>query len=855
MTVPASGATSSLSLTKSVNAATPSYSAAGQTLYYDYLVTNTGTITINDIGVTDTLVAPANLTCPDASLAPGDSETCTGTYTTTQTDVDAGSVTNTANATGTDAHGNPVVSPGSTVTVPASGTTSSLGLTKSTISNGFSKAGDSLSYNYLVTNTGTTTISAISVSDNVIPSVSCPDASLAPGALETCTGSYTVTQADVDAGQVTNTATASGTDPYDNPVTSNPSTVTVPAKGATSALSLVKSTTTSGYSAAGAYVFYDYLVTNTGTTTIDNIAISDNLVGPGNLYCPDASLAPAAFETCTGSYTVTQADVDAGSVTNTATATGADPRDNSVTSNPSTVTVDAADTTSSLSLTKSVTAATRSYSAAGQTLNYDYLVTNTGTTTISSIAVSDSLIATVSCPQPTLAPRASETCTGSYTTTQTDVDSGSVTNTATASGVDAYHNPVTSNPSTVTVPAKGTTSSLSLAKTAATPSYSAAGQTLNYDYLVTNTGTTTISSIAVSDNVIASVSCPQPSLAPGASETCTGSYTTTQADVDAGHVTNTASATGTDARHNPVTSNQSMATVPARGTTSALSLVKTALTSGYSVPGQTLNYNYLVTNTGTTTISSIAVSDNVIASVSCPDTSLAPGDSETCTGSYTTTQTDVDTGSVTNTATASGTDPYNNPVNSNPSMATVPATSSPSISIDKTTNGSDGLNIPVGAAVSWAYQVTNSGNVTLTDVTVTDNQVAASAINCGGSSNVIPSLAPGATVTCTATGTAVAGTYTNTGTATGTTPSSRSVQASDDSSYYGVHDLSVTKTANPTLTRTYDWSVTKTADPALIEQLTGGTANAELPGDRHPGRPHRQRMAGDRHHHRDQPQQ
>ncbi len=169
-------------------------------------------------------------------------------------------------------------------------------------------------------------------------------------------------------------------------------------------------------------------------------------------------------------------------------------------------------------------------------------------------------------------------------------------------------------------------------------------------------------------------------------------------------MTNTATATGTDAYHSPVTSNQSTATVPARGTTSSLSLTKSALTSSYSVPGQTLNYNYLVTNTGTTTISSIAVSDNVIASVSCPDASLAPGDSETCTGTYTTTQTDVDTGSVTNTATATGTDPSNAPVTSNQSMATVPATTSASISIDKTTNGSDGLNIPVGAAVTWAYR-------------------------------------------------------------------------------------------------------------------------------------------------------
>ena len=62
---------------------------------------------------------------------------------------------------------------------------------------------------YLVTNTGTTTLNAIGVGDNLVSSVSCPDSTLAPGASETCTGSYTVTQVDVDNGSVTNTAAAS----------------------------------------------------------------------------------------------------------------------------------------------------------------------------------------------------------------------------------------------------------------------------------------------------------------------------------------------------------------------------------------------------------------------------------------------------------------------------------------------------------------------------------------------------------------------------------------------------------------------------------------------------------------------
>ena len=90
---------------------------------------------------------------------------------------------------------------------------------------------------------------------------------------------------------------------------------------------------------------------------------------------------------------------------------------------------------------------------------------------------------------------------------------------------------------------------------------------------------------------------------------------------------------------------------------SALAKSVSPSTPAYGAAGDVINYNYLVTNTGTTTESNISVSDNKIATVSCPPGSLAPGASETCTGSYTVTQADVDTGSVTNSATASSTNP------------------------------------------------------------------------------------------------------------------------------------------------------------------------------------------------------
>src|ERR1019366_8229989 len=77
------------------------------------------------------------------------------------------------------------------------------------------KVGDLITFSYLVTNTGNVTISALAVTDPQpgLSVVSCPSATLAPAAFETCTATYTVTQADLDAGQIVNTGTVNGTTP------------------------------------------------------------------------------------------------------------------------------------------------------------------------------------------------------------------------------------------------------------------------------------------------------------------------------------------------------------------------------------------------------------------------------------------------------------------------------------------------------------------------------------------------------------------------------------------------------------------------------------------------------------------
>lgn len=78
-----------------------------------------------------------------------------------------------------------------------------------------------------------------------------------------------------------------------------------------------------------------------------------------------------------------------------------------------------------------------------------------------------------------------------------------------------------------------------------------------------------------------------------------------------------------------------------------LHIDKTKLTSSYDSANDILGYSYVVTNTGNTVISNIAVTDDKINTVTCNPLSLNPGQQSTCSAQYTTKQSDVDNCSVT----------------------------------------------------------------------------------------------------------------------------------------------------------------------------------------------------------------
>jgi uncharacterized repeat protein (TIGR01451 family) len=276
---------------------------------------------------------------PIGSLAPGASDlaTFTGSYTLTQADIDSGSFTNIATATGTPPSGPNVSDPDDdTQQLPRS---PAIDLVKDgTLHDDDGTpgitAGDTISYAFTVTNIGNVTLSNVTLADTVggVTISGGPIGSLAPGATDTATftGSYSVTQADIDSGSFTNIATVTGTPPS-GPNVSDPDDDTQQLSQ-TKEIELVKDGTLHDDDGkpgvtAGDTISYTFTVTNTGNVILTNVTLADTVGGVTISGGPIGSLAPGATDTgtFTGSYTLTQADINSGSFTNIATVTGTPP--------------------------------------------------------------------------------------------------------------------------------------------------------------------------------------------------------------------------------------------------------------------------------------------------------------------------------------------------------------------------------------------------------------------------------------------------------------------------------------------------------------------------------------------------
>ncbi|MEI3847067.1 DUF7507 domain-containing protein [Microbacterium sp. CCNWLW44] len=628
--------------------------------------------------------------------------------------------------------------------------------------------GDTVEYTFAATNTGDQTLTDVTI-DDPKPGLSDLDYTwpgepgvLEPGQSVTATATYHVAESDRDNRVVQNSASVSGNPPTGPPVTDEDAAeLTLPDDPE---IELVKTGALAQGStgAVGDTVEYTFTVTNTGNVTLTGVSVTDKLDGLSALvYGPwpgtEGTLRPGEQVTARATYVLTQADVNTGLVENTATATGTPPAGDPVTDED--VEIIPVDPAPAIEMIKTGGLEAGATVATGERVEYTFTATNTGNVTLTNVWISDELagLAEIVYAWPgatgVLAPGQSVTATATYALTQADIDAGTVHNAATVAGTppsgktvedeDEHDVPLPQLPR------------IDLVKTGALDGDGGAGDVVTYAFTVTNTGNVTLSGVAIDDALagLSEIAYAWPGeagvLAPGERATATATYVLTQADVDAGGVDNTATATGNPPSGAPVSDEDDVTVpvVPGPG----IDLRKTSgLDRGAgSVAGDPVTYWFTASNTGNVTLTGVSISDE-LAGLSeivyaWPGEAgvLAPGESVTATAIYTLTQADVDAGSVDNHALVRGTSPEGRTVQDEDEVTT-PLPQHAAIGIVKTGKLS-------GDTITYTFVVTNRGAATLSGVEIADKLPGLSAIAYGPWPGETGSLAPGERVTATAT--------------------------------------------------------------------------------------------------------
>ena len=216
--------------------------SVGDTISYTFVVINIGQVTATGIRVIDDKAG--DVICTATELAVGSETTCAAvaTHSITEADSAAGVVINSAYATATGTCPPPAdfnscrdtfdftsevrtaVSP---VSTDAQLTVIKNGYWVDVNDNGIADTADRVSWTITVLNPGTAGVSDLVVSDPAAGTVECASTTLSAGAGVECTvPDHAVTEGDLGAGSVSNTATASGRGPA-GPVGSLPSTAVV----------------------------------------------------------------------------------------------------------------------------------------------------------------------------------------------------------------------------------------------------------------------------------------------------------------------------------------------------------------------------------------------------------------------------------------------------------------------------------------------------------------------------------------------------------------------------------------------------------------------------------------------------
>ena len=275
--------------------------------------------------------------------------------------------------------------------------------------------------------------------------------------------------------------------------------------------------------------------------------------------------------------------------------------------------------------------------------------------------------------------------------------------------------------------------------------------TVDYDVIVKNVGNVPLTNLSITDDAtnasVSFVSCassvtlPVSSLAVGDSFTCT--YRATPAAT--GTIVNTATVTSDQL---PAQTSNSVTTIV--NGTDDLQVYKIQTSVNPEQAGETVTFDVVIFNAGTNSQSGVTLTDpSATLSLAACNPSLnspiplAAGDSVTCPVSHIVTQDEIDAGVYRNTATASSAT-FGSGVNSN----TVTVNFLRFAALDLYKGQSSFAPNVVGDVIVYNILATNTGNVELTNVTVTDPGADPGSLDCGVS--MPTTLAPDQQLSCTA---------------------------------------------------------------------------------------------------------
>lgn len=298
---------------------------------YTFVVKNTGSVPVTLKSVVDNVLGEIDLP-EDVELSPGESTT---EMIVKKTHTNVGTYFNTVTATAVDDDNNVAVDTDEAsvkvteVFVPEY----KLSITKEADVTEYDAINDVINYIIQVRNSGNAELTEVTVIDPLLLTLTGPvgdmdeDGKLDVEETWTYTGSYTVVQKDIDAGHVINTATAdsneteevsdSVTVDYDEP--GNP-----PTDNSRYRLTIEKEADVDEYSEVGDVINYTITLENAGNRPLTGVKVTDPLLGsldgPEGDTDNDNMLDVNETWVYTGEYTVTEADIENGSIKNTATA-------------------------------------------------------------------------------------------------------------------------------------------------------------------------------------------------------------------------------------------------------------------------------------------------------------------------------------------------------------------------------------------------------------------------------------------------------------------------------------------------------------------------------------------------------